>query len=256
MVQTIKTEALVVHSMRWSDTSKIVHLFTAEHGYVKVIARGALRPKSAFRGVLENLNRVEVVLQLKESRGLQVVTQAALVSPYSNIREDLNATAVAFAMLELIKAFIHYNEAAETLFRFTADLLDSLNDSEAGNAFDHLLRFLLYLSDYLGFGWEFSVCRVCGKRPAEFPLKADIANGAVVCPRCPAQLPHKVFRLNEKQWFLLEKLQDISPRNLGDELRPFAAATDDQMLLDMLLAHLNYHTEQTIQLRSLKMYLP
>ena len=59
MTKTIKTEALVIHGMRWSDTSKIIHLFTSEKGYIKLIARGAMKPKSPFRGVLENLNHIE-----------------------------------------------------------------------------------------------------------------------------------------------------------------------------------------------------
>ncbi|MEJ2634495.1 MAG: DNA repair protein RecO [Calditrichia bacterium] len=255
-MQTLKTEALVVQSMRWSDTSKIVHLFCEEKGYLKVIAKGAMRPKSQFRGVLENLNRIEAVISVRESRGLQIISQAALTDPYSNIREDLSATAIAYSMMEIIKAFVHYNEAARPLFQFTVRLLESLNRKDSSHPRLHLFRFILFVSDYLGFGWNSSECRVCGREPRKFPLKVDLVNGAVICPDCRSELIQRPYWLERFQWELLVNLQDTSPEELHQFLQNVPEDTSYRPLLEMLLAHINYHTDQTLQLKSLKMYIP
>lgn len=256
MQQILKTDALVVHGSRWSDTSKIVHLFTAEKGYVKVIAKGALRPKSQFRGVLENLNAVEVVISLRESRGLQVITQASLQNAFNNIRDDLNSSAVAFSVLELIREFIHYNENVTDLFSFTISLLDSLNQSTRENVpMAFLLQFMLYLSSYLGFGWDFETCISCKKEPAAFPLSIDVANGAIVCADCRSRVASG-FKLSTPQWQFLKSLQNSESSTIPQLVKAYLPANHFQSLLDILIAHLNYHTEQRVQLKSLKMYLP
>lgn len=43
----------VLHSRRYRDTSLIVQVFTREHGRLSVVAKGASRPKSPFRNILQ-----------------------------------------------------------------------------------------------------------------------------------------------------------------------------------------------------------
>ncbi len=255
MTDIIKTNAIVIHSIRWSDTSKIVHLFTEEKGYMKAIAKGALRAKSQFRGVLENLNHVEIVISLKESRGLQIVSQASLNHSYSAIRGDLDATISALSMLELIKQLVHYNEQAQNLFRYLTNLLAVLNTAPTEKPLIYLVHFLIYLSEYLGFGWNLSHCRVCEKLPQHFPLKTDVVYGAVICAKCARTNHYQSTKLTQDQWKILKDLGNLSPEKLPEYVRDLSSEIRIQMILDVLLAHLNYHTEQTLQLRSLKMYV-
>jgi DNA repair protein RecO (recombination protein O) len=248
MQQTLKSPALVLYSMRWSETSKIVHLFTSEKGYLKAIARGALRPKSSFRGTLENLNHIEVILNIKEGRGLQMVNQVSLLDPFSNVRENLEATSVAFAISELLRALVHENEASQPLFQFTIRTLEELNVSATPPPILFLIRYLLYLSEYLGFGWNLGVCNGCKKIPKKFPLRAEIVNGSVYCPDCVSLISLKTVSLSFNQWQLLQQLRQASPTTLQQSDIP------SQPLIDLLLSHLNYHTEQNLQLKSLKLY--
>jgi DNA repair protein RecO len=256
MKQTVKTGALVVYGSRWSETSKIVHLFTEEKGYIKAIAHGALRPKSPYRGVLENLNQVEVILSLKEGRGLQIVTQVDLIDSFGNIRENLDAMAVSYAILELIRSLVHFHEAAHRLFPFTVNILKNLNRQPDKHTLIYLFSYLLFLSDYLGFGWDLATCKVCGKSLEKFPLRADVENGSVICAGCGPATGKGNFTLSREQWLLLRRLQETEPDYLLQLIQDLSPDLTYQPLLDMLLAHINYHTEQTVQLKSLKMYLP
>lgn len=45
--------AFVLHAYPYRETSLIVEAFTAEHGRVAIVARGAKRPRSELRGVLQ-----------------------------------------------------------------------------------------------------------------------------------------------------------------------------------------------------------
>ena len=44
---------LILRTRRLTETSLIVHWLTAEEGRVATVAKGALRPKSPFRGKLD-----------------------------------------------------------------------------------------------------------------------------------------------------------------------------------------------------------
>ena len=256
MTRTLKTDALILHSLRWSESSKIIHLFTAETGSLKAIARGVMRPKSSLRGVLENLNQVQLVLSVKETRGLQIISQAELVNPFNHIREDLEATAMAFSMLELLRSLIHENEASHEIFRLTCGVLQQLNQPDNSHHLVYLLSFIVHLSEYLGFGWQVEECRKCGNIPESFPVKADIANGSISCARCALPDLQNQQSLSKLHWRLLFRLQQEPPSGLPALIAKIPAEMNMNPLLDLLLAHLNYHTEQSLQLKSLKMYLP
>ncbi|MBN2365462.1 MAG: DNA repair protein RecO [Calditrichaeota bacterium] len=255
MTQNLKTEALVIYTMRWSESSRIVHLFTPEKGIIKVIARGALRPKSSYRGILENLNHIEAVISIKESRGLQMLSQADLLNPFTKIRDDLEATAVAFAIIEILTRIIQGNENSKDIFRISIDLFEALNQSKTTHYVSYLLYFLLHASEYLGYGWNLSECKNCGKIPESFPLKADIENGAVYCKNCKRIISTTHFNISRDQWNILIRMQNMSSSGLSR----FPEETEGDMqfssLIDLLLAHLNYHTDQNLQLKSLKMFL-
>jgi hypothetical protein len=112
------------------------------------------------------------------------------------------------------------------------------------------------MSDYLGFGWNLGHCRGCGRIPDSFPVKADLVNGAIYCSECA--LPGADFSpiiLAKLQWRLLFRLQQEPPSGLPALSEKIPADMKINPLLDLLMAHVNYHTEQSIQLKSLKMFL-
>ncbi|RMH74728.1 MAG: DNA repair protein RecO, partial [Calditrichaeota bacterium] len=214
MSQLIKTEALVVHSLRWSESSKIVHLFTAEQGYLKVIAKGALRPKSPFRGVLEPLNHVEVIIAERSTRKLQILTGATLLNAFLHIREDLKKTAIGFAVLEALQQLFSVHEPVEPFFAYIIELLTALEGATEERVQPYLWHFLLHTSETLGFGWSLDTCLRCGKPPAQFPLQLDSRNGGVVCGSCAgAPLPNG-GRISRSQWKALQQLLRLPPDRL------------------------------------------
>jgi DNA repair protein RecO len=163
---------------------------------------------------------------------------------------------MAFSMLELLRILIHENEASQQVFKYTTHLLAQLNQTDLSNHIIFLLSFILYMSDYLGFGWNLEQCRGCGKTPNSFPVKADLVNGAIYCTDCalPGADSSPVI-LSKLQWRLLFRLQQEAPSGLSALTGKIPADMKINPLLDLLMAHVNYHTEQSIQLKSLKMFL-
>ncbi len=255
MSEIIKTEALVLRTQKWQESSRIVHLFSADEGHLRLIAKGAYRPKSPFRGVLEVLNHIEVVYSHKPGRGLQILTGASLLNAFLRIREDLDKTAVAFAMLELVNTLLREHEPLVYLFEYQVSLLKELNDSGKTATHIFLWHFLLRLSEALGFGWNIEYCLECRKelaRPAR-AAQADLLRGGFYCVECrpgplapPAGLAPVLYK-----W--IKTLSEIAPKGISK--LPERLSSQDLHIENLLLKHLEYHTETRLDLKSLKWYV-
>ena len=64
---TVKTEAVVLRSIRYGEADRILHLYSKTRGRFGAIAKGARKPKSRFGGRLEPFFRLDLVLH--EGRG-------------------------------------------------------------------------------------------------------------------------------------------------------------------------------------------
>jgi len=64
---TLKTEAVVLRSIRYGEADRILHLYSKTKGRIGAIAKGARRPKSRFGGRLEPFFRLDLILH--EGRG-------------------------------------------------------------------------------------------------------------------------------------------------------------------------------------------
>ena len=85
--KTLKTEAVVLRSIRFGEADRILHLYSANRGRIGAIAKGARRPKSRFGGRLEPFFRLDLVLH--EGRGeLLTVTNVATVDGYPRLRSS------------------------------------------------------------------------------------------------------------------------------------------------------------------------
>lgn len=244
----------MLHASRWQESSKIVQLFSADYGYIKIIARGAFRPKSPFRGTLEALNYIEAIISSKETRGLQILTSATLLDSYMNIREDLEKTAAAFSVLEMLKKLFSVHEPVKPFFQYIIELFSALNSPGAGEAPVYLSHFLLQLSNTLGFGWTFGSCLSCKKPPEKFPALLDHQNGGIICGNCRGRFPASGTELSQKEWEQILKLSGARTASLPEAAQPgqqkFIAS-----LVDMLLKHIAYHSESALELKSLKWYV-
>ncbi len=67
MPGSLKTEAIVLRSIRYGEADRILHLYTPEHGRLGAIAKGARRARSRFGARLEPFFQIGVVLH--EGRG-------------------------------------------------------------------------------------------------------------------------------------------------------------------------------------------
>ncbi len=188
-----QTEAIVLRSIDYSNSSRIVTLLTPDVGQLRLLAKGAKRPKSPFLGTLDAPSLLEIAYSLRPGADLGTLTEALLKTEFRAIRENLVDFARVCNMLELAGQFGREGEREEDLFKLLLDALTGieggLSSQVAGPAFH--IRLLAQQ----GFLPEFGSCVKCGKDLKETGTAVDFVAGGWVCGVCKSQ---SKFRLNRQ----------------------------------------------------------
>ncbi len=183
--RTLKTEAVVLRSLRFGEADRILHVYTLAQGRMGVIAKGARKTKSRFGGRLEPLSHVEFVLRVGSGE-LATLTGADLVRSHAPAREEPYRLSVgligAEAMLRLFPEQERSDRAFTALTRFL-ELLDDLPVRDTRPELDPLgLSFQLKLLWVAGYLPHLGSCAECG---ADGPFAGFSARaGGVVCRDC------------------------------------------------------------------------
>jgi DNA repair protein RecO (recombination protein O) len=183
---TVKTEAVVLRSIRYGEADRILHLYSRDRGRIGAIAKGARKPKSRFGGRLEPFFRLDLMLHEGRSE-LLTVTGVATVDGYPRLRSSgpgLSAAARACdAVLRLLDSTDPNPPAYNLLCRYL-QLLDEPEREPRGAGLEVALSFRLKLALAAGFAPELASCAHCGE--ADHLAGFSGAAGGVVCASCEA----------------------------------------------------------------------
>ena len=182
-----RADAIVLRHRDLGEADRVLTLFTAEHGKLRVSVRGARKPKSRLGGHLEPLTRASV--QIARGRTLDVVTQAQAVEVFHTARADFLTLLHGLHMAELVDRFTQEQEPQEELFTL---LLEALRRLDAGHRADSLARaFEIQVLSWAGFQPVLDRCASCdadvdGSR-GQSAFSAQL--GGLVCSSCSSAQP-------------------------------------------------------------------
>src|SRR5438552_17243893 len=120
-----KTEAIVLRSMDLGEADRVLTVLTPRLGKLRVVAKGIRRPRSRLGGGLEPFSDVQLVLAI--GRTFDVVTQISIEDPHLGLRDDLQATAEAWYLVELADRFCEGNADSHGPFVLLAQGLAALD---------------------------------------------------------------------------------------------------------------------------------
>jgi DNA repair protein RecO (recombination protein O) len=183
--KTLKTEAVVLRSIRFGEADRILHLYSVNRGRIGAIAKGARRPKSRFGGRLEPFFRLDLVLH--EGRGeLLTVTNVATLDGYPRLRSSGPALSAGARACDTVLRLLDSAEANPPAYNLLSRYLGLLDDpaAERAAAVETALSFRLKLALAAGFVPELASCARCGE--AEHLVGFSGAAGGVVCAGCEA----------------------------------------------------------------------
>jgi len=184
----VKTEAVVLRSMRYGEADRIIHVYTPHRGRVGAIAKGVRRARSRFGGRLEPYFRLR--LELHEGRGeLLTVTGADTIDSHAPLRGDAGTLDAAARACDAVSRLFETAEPHPGVFNLLCRQL-SLLDARAGarsgrrGEWSGTLAFRLKLLHAAGLAPQLGACASCGE--GEHLVGFSGAAGGVVCAACEA----------------------------------------------------------------------
>jgi DNA repair protein RecO (recombination protein O) len=183
----VSTPAIVLSTLRYSETSKIVRLATRDHGVQSAIAKGALRAKSRFGGALQLLSEGQAQLLMKEYRELNILTAFDLRRLHVGLAADLERYAVAGALSEVILRFAPPDPHPQS-FDVLQHALADLETAPIASVEPLGFRLLWQLVSVLGFAPSIDSCVIDGTPlPPDGPLPFSTRDGGALCAACAIQ---------------------------------------------------------------------
>jgi DNA repair protein RecO (recombination protein O) len=184
----LDTPAIVLSSVRYSETSKVVRLATREHGVQSAIAKGALRTRSRFGAALQSLSEGQARLLVKEHRELHILAGFDLLRLHVGLTSDLERYATASALAEVMLRFAPADPHPES-YDLLRDALSLLEVAPPPELEPLGFRVLWQLVSTLGFAPALEACVRDGTvLPREGGLAFSTREGGALCPSCAASL--------------------------------------------------------------------
>lgn len=242
-----RAHAIVVRGTDWSETSRIVTLFTREFGKIRALAKGGRRLKSSFETALDLLTVCEIVFIRKSHGGLDLLTEAIVSERFPAMRTDLKTLYAGYYVAELLSDGTQdydphpelYDSACEVLRDLSKLVSPSKSEpSEAsqipeklaaptvGPRGDMISRFELVWLRELGYTPRLDACASCGTAgPLPLPSGRILIGpeaGGVICPSCRLKV-RDARSLSPDAFAAFANLVNGAPRIPDDvrhELRP------------------------------------
>lgn len=177
-----RAEAVVLNSLDYSESDRILTFYTLEHGKIRGIAKGARRSKKRFVGNLDPTSHINLIFFHSEKSELVRVEEAHLIDGFNNLKVDIDKLSQACYLIELVSEMTREGQAAPQVLHLLVNFLKMLDDGGE----DCLLRFFeIRLLAILGYLPHLSGCVIC-RQPLSAESKAYFSSekGGAVCKKC------------------------------------------------------------------------
>ena len=226
-----KTEALVIRLADFSETSRVVTFFTHDFGRISALAKGGKRLKGPFDAALDLLSVCEIVFLRKSSGGLDILTEARLISRFKPQGRELIRFYGGYYVAELLSGLTAEHDPHPRLFRESIETLARLQEADPKIT---ILRFELATLREIGQLPAFDVCVGCGKAAESGGTWLfSVAQGGLVCPNCGKESTARIRisagtaavlrRLAEESEAVADRLA-LSPRQFQEAREVVTAA--------------------------------
>lgn len=147
----IKTKGIVLHTVKYSETSVIVRMYTERLGLVSYIVNGVRSSRTTAKAaMMQPLTLLDLDITHRDNKNLQRIKEYRRAYTYKALPFDTVRTAMGLFILEVVSKSLKEHDANEEMFHFVYDCFVHLDEMAVVNH-DYHLQFLVYYAVYLGF---------------------------------------------------------------------------------------------------------
>jgi len=147
----VKTSGIILHSLKYTDSTTIITVYTRQFGKVTYMVRGVNKKRSVNpAAILQPLSLVEMDVYHTPGKNIQRLKEMRMEHPFSGIPFDPVKNALALFISEVLFRTLRQTEPDDSLYLFIENSILQLDCTIKGISNFHLV-FLLKLTRYLGF---------------------------------------------------------------------------------------------------------
>jgi DNA repair protein RecO (recombination protein O) len=179
------TSAIVLRSVSYGESDKVVTLFGRTTGRVSALARGARKSQRRFAGGLGLCSVGEISVRERAGAELLTLESFDVTTSHASFGTDLARMAHAAYVAELVSKLCAPRQVEVGVYDWLAAFLELLDVT--GATAERLRVFELGLLGRLGFGPMVETCAVCGDTrtpPGAAAYRWDPDRGGAVCTTC------------------------------------------------------------------------
>jgi DNA repair protein RecO (recombination protein O) len=188
-IERWKLTAVVLRTVDYGESDRVVTLLSRERGKVSAFARGARASRRRFGGALEPFTLIAAEVRARSASELLGLESAAVLRGHGGIRGDLARIACAAYAAEAARELVRDHEPHDDLFDLLVDYLELLDRAPARPA--ALRAFELGALGAAGLAPRLDACARCGGAldPSARAVRFDPGQGGVLCAACSTAAP-------------------------------------------------------------------
>ena len=231
---TYPLQALVLRKTKLGETDTILTLLAADGRQVRAVAKGLRKPGGRFGARLEPYAVCD--LMLNTGRSLEIITDARTVASHSGLREDLDRSAAASVVADLLDKISVEGQHEARLYGMSTTTLDVMETAPVESMHALVIAFLVKAMAMHGYRPQLASCACCAQEVGE-SRQFSVAGGGSLCPQCGALDATTVhFSPEGRAW--LEKLLQAKMADIPGFDMPAAAVSD---LFQLVRAFVGFH---------------
>ena len=232
----LRTEAIVLRTFDFRETSLIANFFTREYGRIDGLLKGIRREPKKFASTLEPFSSNEIIFYQKRSSQLHLISQCDLKDNFNNLRKDLKSIAHGCYLTDLIQQLMPQEEKNEEVYMLT---LLALKQIDRGEDAEKALRvFIIKFLKLIGFRPRLDGCVACDKNILQ-EAYFNVKRGGLLCANCNGRDNHSTSVLKGTVASILH----IEQSNWQDALRLGLNAKVKEELHSILHNFMEFHLQ-------------
>ena len=177
-MELIKTEGIVIGETNYSESSKILKVFTKDYGLISVMSKGCRNIKNKLRGISSKLSYANYQISYKKD-GISTLVDGDIINTYKNIILDINNISYTAYILDLTEQ-VYKHSYSDKIYSILISILNKINDG-----YDPVVLTYIYeikLLEFLGIRPNVDGCSICGS--SKNSVTISVSDGGYICNNC------------------------------------------------------------------------
>ncbi|AFS78816.1 DNA repair protein RecO [Gottschalkia acidurici 9a] len=232
----IESKGVVIRQTKYSESDRILTIFTKDKGKIQAIAKGARKPKSKLISSTETFCYSEFILY--KGKSLYNINQGDVIDSFYSLREDIYKLSYATYILELVDSSLLDEEPNDILFELLVKTLKILSEAK-GNYKKLLLAFQIKYISFIGYKPQLNQCVNCGNDLTN-NIRFNIIQGGTVCENCFSNSTYekdvKHTTVNNMRKLMYSKLDELKDIDIDKN--------EEQKIEEVIMMYITSHIEK------------